>query len=64
MMFATPSSKQSTVGRLSKGASVHVLGQEGSFYLLGLSPNAARIAVRLWKSGTIKEFKQNNKIWV
>ena len=33
--------------------------QEGSFYLLGLSPNAARIAVRLWKSGTIKEFKQN-----
>ena len=33
--------------------------EKGSFYLLGLSPNSARIAVRLWKTGTIGEFKQN-----
>jgi len=26
------------------------------FYVLGLSPNAARIAVRFWKIGTIKDF--------
>lgn len=28
------------------------------FYMLGLSPNAARIAVRFWYDGTVKEFKQ------
>jgi len=29
------------------------------FYVLGLSPNAARIAVRYWLSGTVREFAQN-----
>ena len=33
--------------------------EKGSFYLLGLSPNSARISVRLWKTGTVGEFKQN-----
>ncbi len=28
------------------------------FYMLGLSPNAARIAVRFWYEGTVKDFKQ------
>jgi len=32
---------------------------EGSrFYVLGLAPNAARISVRFWKTGTIKEFAE------
>lgn len=26
------------------------------FYVLGLAPNAARISVRFWKTGTVKEF--------
>ncbi|MDR3162355.1 MAG: type I-C CRISPR-associated protein Cas8c/Csd1 [Helicobacteraceae bacterium] len=29
------------------------------FYLLGLSPNAARISVRIWKAGTVGEFAKN-----
>ncbi|OON89285.1 type I-C CRISPR-associated protein Cas8c/Csd1 [Pyramidobacter sp. C12-8] len=33
--------------------------EDGRFYLLGLSPNSARISVRLWRTGTIKEFKRN-----
>jgi len=31
-----------------------------SFYILGLAPNAARISVRLWKTGKIRDF--TNKI--
>jgi CRISPR-associated protein Csd1 len=31
------------------------------FYVLGLSPNAARIAVRFWKNGTIKNFADKIK---
>ena len=31
------------------------------FYVLGLAPNAARIAVRFWKTGTIKEFSDKIK---
>ncbi|KGE72163.1 type I-C CRISPR-associated protein Cas8c/Csd1 [Spirochaeta lutea] len=29
------------------------------FYILGLSPNAARISVRFWHAGTIQEFADN-----
>jgi CRISPR-associated protein Csd1 len=29
------------------------------FYVLGLSPNAARISVRFWKTGTVAEFSDN-----
>ena len=32
-----------------------------SFYILGLSPNAARIAVRFWHDGTIDEYAQRIK---
>jgi CRISPR-associated protein Csd1 len=32
---------------------------ENRFYLLGLSPNAARISVRFWQVGTIREFSEN-----
>lgn len=31
------------------------------FYVLGLAPNAARIAVRFWKTGTIKDFADKIK---
>jgi len=31
------------------------------FYVLGLTPNAARIAVRFWKTGTIKDFADKIK---
>ncbi|WP_144822668.1 type I-C CRISPR-associated protein Cas8c/Csd1 [Marinobacter piscensis] len=33
------------------------------FYLLGLSPNAARIAVRFWQVGTVAEFSQQLAQW-
>lgn len=33
--------------------------EEGNrFYVLGLSPNAARIAVRYWRTGTVKDFAE------
>lgn len=35
--------------------------ENGRFYLLGLSPNAGRVSVRLWKMGTILEFATNLK---
>lgn len=31
------------------------------FYVLALSPNAARIAVRFWRTGTVKEFSEKIK---
>ena len=33
------------------------------FYLLGLSPNAARIAVRFWQVGTVAEFSRQLAQW-
>lgn len=37
------------------------LSTEGDtdFYVLGLSPNAARLSVRFWKEGTVKDFADN-----
>jgi CRISPR-associated protein Csd1 len=32
---------------------------EGRFYVLGLAPSSARIAVRFWRSGTIRQFGEN-----
>lgn len=29
---------------------------DNRFYMLGLSPNAARISIRFWRSGTVREF--------
>jgi CRISPR-associated protein Csd1 len=37
-------------------------GAGDRFYVLGLSPNAARLAVRLWKVGTIAEFAERIKM--
>jgi len=36
--------------------------EENRFYLLGLAPNAARIAVRFWKMGTVKDFAEKIKL--
>jgi CRISPR-associated protein Csd1 len=33
--------------------------EDTKFYVLGLSPNAARISVRFWKTGTVSEFAGN-----
>ncbi len=35
--------------------------EKNYFYLLGLSPNAARISVRFWKRGTVKDFAEKIK---
>ena len=37
-------------------------GQQ-KFFLLGMSPNAARIVVRYWKAGTVAEFSQHIAQW-
>ena len=36
-------------------------GEDDRFFVLGLSPNAARISVRYWKTGTVHEFAQRFK---
>ena len=35
--------------------------KDNRFYVLGLAPNAARIAIRFWKVGTISDFAQKIK---
>ncbi len=37
------------------------LNEENRFYVLGLAPNAARISVRFWKTGTVKNFAEKIK---
>lgn len=33
-------------------------GEQDPFYVLGLSPNAARISVRFWRSGKVRDFAE------
>jgi CRISPR-associated protein Csd1 len=47
---------------LHTGAFLESEGKE-RFYLLGLSPNAARIAVRFWQVGTVAEFSERLAQW-
>jgi len=47
---------------LHNGAFLQSQGTE-RFYLLGLSPNAARIAVRFWQVGTVAEFSTRIAEW-
>jgi CRISPR-associated protein Csd1 len=47
---------------LHDGAFLHSEGTQ-RFYLLGLSPNAARIAVRFWQVGTVAEFGTRIAEW-
>lgn len=47
---------------LKSGAFVDNQGSE-KFYLLGLSPNAARIAVRFWQVGTVAHFSHQLARW-
>ncbi|HOX31079.1 MAG TPA: type I-C CRISPR-associated protein Cas8c/Csd1 [Spirochaetales bacterium] len=42
---------------VSNGAYLDDKGTE-KFYILGLAPNAARISVRFWQSGTVAEFSE------
>ena len=43
----------------TKGALLHTDGKEGRFYILGLTPNNARISVVLWQEGSISEIIGN-----
>ncbi len=43
-----------------KSGSYYEDGSDTKFYILGLSPNAARISIRFWNEGTISDF--SNKI--
>ena len=47
---------------LHSGA-VHNSGGRDRFYLLGLSPNAARISIRIWQVGTVAEFSERLGQW-
>ena len=44
------------------GSFVHD-GGDARFYVLGLSPNAARIAVRFWHEGTVSEMERRFADW-
>ncbi|MDR0664573.1 MAG: type I-C CRISPR-associated protein Cas8c/Csd1 [Helicobacteraceae bacterium] len=45
---------------VNNGAYVEDTGDE-RFFMLGLSPNAARISVRFWRQGTVAQFATNIK---
>ncbi len=47
---------------LHTGAFLESEGKE-RFYLLGLSPNAARLSVRFWQVGTVAEFSERLAQW-
>lgn len=44
---------------IQSGKRVH--DSKGRFYILGLSPNSARISIRFWKIGTVVEFESKIK---
>ena len=50
------------LGSVRTGAYVHE-GGTARFYVLGLSPNAARIAVRFWHEGTVAEMEERFADW-
>lgn len=50
------------LGSVRSGAYVHE-GGTARFYVLGLSPNAARIAVRFWHEGTVAEMEKHFADW-
>lgn len=50
------------LGSVRSGAYVHD-GGTTRFYVLGLSPNAARIAVRFWHEGTVAEMEKRFADW-
>jgi CRISPR-associated protein Csd1 len=56
-----PDKNVEQIRSLMKGIRSGVLNDEGDtpFYILGLAPNAARIAIRFWKRGTVREFADN-----
>ena len=50
------------LGSVRSGAYVHE-GGTARFYVLGLSPNGARIAVRFWHEGTVAEMEKRFADW-
>ena len=49
-----------TLSKISKGEFPTELGEpQSDFYVLGLSPNAARISIRFWWRGTIEQIVRN-----
>lgn len=62
-LLAAPSSDDpdkniEIIRKFMNSLSTGVLEDEGEtpFYILGLAPNAARISVRFWRQGTVKQF--------
>ncbi len=47
---------------IHNGAYIDSDGQT-QFYVLGLTPNSARVVVSYWKKGTVKEFAENIAKW-
>lgn len=54
---ANATAVKNLISSLHNGSYRHPDGQD-KFYILGLSPNAARISVRFWQVGTVAEFSQ------
>ncbi|MEX2104870.1 MAG: type I-C CRISPR-associated protein Cas8c/Csd1, partial [Bacilli bacterium] len=62
---AVQSRLKATMNRIQQGQTFRDmfddLNTETTFYILGLSPNAARLAVRFWYTGTIGEI--GDRVW-
>jgi len=59
---ANTTAVKNLISSLHDGSYRHPDGQD-RFYILGLSPNAARISVRFWQVGTVAEFSQRLGQW-
>lgn len=55
---ATISELHNTFQSLRQGRKVNDIDPSTPFYILGLAPNAARLSVRFWITGTIADFAQ------
>lgn len=42
---------------------LNVSKENARFFVLGLSPNAARISIRFWQTGTVREFAERIKVY-
>lgn len=59
---ANSTAVKNLISSLHNGSYQHPDGKD-RFYILGLSPNAARISIRFWEVGTVGEFSERLGQW-
>lgn len=55
---ATLAETRGTLAAIARGRPIGEIDPETRFFVLGLAPNAARLSVRIWLAGTVREFAE------